>query len=129
MSHEVFVDAEPTRSLVLDIEIENLLRTLETIEPGWAGAETVGPSPGVVADMRRVFASIPANIMVPDCEVDPDDGSVCLRWDVGDNRLSLTFCGHGSVTGYLCGIQVPARKYQTDDPILIASLAVIPSKD
>jgi hypothetical protein len=35
----------------------------------------------------------------PDVEIDPDDGSVVLRWFKGSESFSLTFLGKGNVAG------------------------------
>jgi len=79
-----------------------ILRNLGRLTDGWAGDDTVAPSHGVIKDFQAASIAFPPLVSLPEIEVDPDDGSVVLRWITAEGKetFSLTFVGNGSVTGY-----------------------------
>jgi len=99
------------QNFVLKILLQNLGR----ISENWAGPETRGPSDSVIKDLKLALGSLPAGSKMPETEVDPDDGTVVLRWaDISnDATFSLTFVGCGEVTGFLLE-QSPCPAWKLD---------------
>lgn len=103
---------------------ENLVRELGRLVSGWDGPDSVAPSERVLLDIQQVAASFPSTTRAPEAEVDPDDGTVILRWlNEGATRsFSLTFMGKGSVTGFYSAENSaePAWKFNVSDAIRLA---------
>ncbi len=93
-----------------------LLAELLRLRDGWAGEDSVKPKAAAIRDIFTTTLWMPANTSLPETEVDPDDGSVVLRW-VGADALSfsLTFLGRGEVTGFLS--TAPAWKLKVSDSV------------
>ncbi|MBP1849708.1 hypothetical protein [Rhizobium halophytocola] len=81
---------------------QNLTKELARLQVGWAGPDTVPPPDAVIQDILHVASCLPSNVSQPEAEVDPDDGSVVLRWldKAGTGSFTLTFLGKGYVTGF-----------------------------
>lgn len=80
-----------------------IARDLGRLQAGWAGEGSVAPSTETIRDFFRVATLLPADTREPEAEVDPDDGSVTLRWlsEGATESFSLTFFGRGEVIGFL----------------------------
>lgn len=101
-----------------------LVRELARLTVGWAGPGTVPPSDRVIHDILHVASCLPSGISLPEAEVDPDDGSVVLRWFSSDmsQSFSLTFLGRGEVTGFLSSPPAtPAWKNKVLDAVNLTS--------
>ncbi|MBX5181678.1 hypothetical protein HJB88_03325 [Rhizobium sp. NZLR5] len=94
---------------------------LGRLRAGWAGEGTIAPGTKLILDIQNVAASFPAETSMPEIEVDPDDGSVILRWMSldADCSLSLTFLGKREVTVFYSSPErsLNARKYLVTDAI------------
>lgn len=112
-SHRVMAGSTQTAGIGVHIG-QDLSRLVE----GWAGEGSVAPSDEVIRDLLSVLTLLPPEVVEPDTEVDPDDGSVVLRWLNADATasFSLTFFGKGEVSGYLSSAsRMPAWKYRVSD--------------
>jgi hypothetical protein len=58
-------------------------------------------SSAVMSDITAVISNVVVPFPLPEAEIDEDDHSVILRWTLDERSVSLTFLGHGFVTGYL----------------------------
>lgn len=97
---------------------QSIVRELSRLTAGWAGEGSVAPSNAVLRDMLTVTALLPVDTAEPETEVDPDDGSVVLRWLNADatSSFSLTFLGKGEVGGFLSSpVGLPAWKIRISD--------------
>ncbi|MGR9224035.1 hypothetical protein [Rhizobium leguminosarum] len=98
---------------------QTIAMELGRLNTGWAGDGTVAPGTKLVLDIQNAAASFPAEASMPEVEVDPDDGSVILRWITSnaERSLSLTFLGKGEVTVFFSSPErtTPARKYEVTD--------------
>ncbi|NTG09279.1 hypothetical protein [Rhizobium rhizogenes] len=103
---------------------ENLVRELGRLVNGWDGPESIAPSERVLLDIQQVAASLPSKTRAPEAEVDPDDGTVILRWlnEDASRSFSLTFMGRGNVTGFYSAENSPepAWKFSASDAIRLA---------
>jgi hypothetical protein len=77
---------------------DEIITAIGALEDGWSGEQSKAPSPSVSADIVVALAGM-AFAKEPDVEVDPDDGSVILRWLKASESFSLTFLGKGNVAG------------------------------
>ena len=103
---------------------EEIIRELGRLTPGWAGENSVPPPDSVLRDVLTVTTLLPAEVIEPETEVDPDDGSVILRWMNEDSTssFSLTFLGRGEVGGFLSSHPtVPAWKIRISETAHITS--------
>jgi hypothetical protein len=97
---------------------EEIIRELGRLTPGWAGAGSVAPSHAVLRDVLTVTTLLPTETVEPETEVDPDDGSVILRWlnDDCTESFSLSFLGRGEVGGFLStSPQTPAWRLRVSE--------------
>ncbi|WP_313602469.1 hypothetical protein [Rhizobium sp.] len=98
--------------------VVQIVHDLSRLVDGWAGTDSVAPSYPVLLDLLSVSSLIPASIVEPETEVDPDDGSVILRWfnEDASESFSLTFLGKGEVAGYLSSNErLPAWKLKVSE--------------
>ncbi|TBB25193.1 hypothetical protein ELH51_27315 [Rhizobium ruizarguesonis] len=104
--------------------IDVVVRELGRVEPGWAGEDSVAPSTRVLRDIRSVSVCLPQFIKMPEVEIEPDDGSVILRWtdDAATASFSLSFHGKGEVIGFLSATNdaKPAWKCKVDSFSVLA---------
>lgn len=103
---------------------QKVVRELGRLKNGWSGAGSVAPSDNILRDIQLVASSVPSLTRAPDVEVDPEDGSVVLRWmEAGASRsFSLTFVGQGWVTGFYSAddTSAPAWRLRASDSIRLA---------
>lgn len=101
-----------------------IAQDLSRLQNGWAGEGSVPPTPAAIRDLLSVVMLLPTVISEPETEVDPDDGSVVLRWanEESSETFSLTFFGKGEVAGYLSSsAKMPAWKVRVTDGSQITS--------
>lgn len=103
---------------------QKVVRELGRLTDGWAGPDSVAPSANILRDIQLVASSLPSSTRTPDAEVDPDDGSVVLRWmqEGALRSFSLTFVGQGGVTGFYSADDSsdPAWRLKASDSIRLA---------
>ncbi len=103
---------------------QKLVRELGRLTNGWSGPDSIAPSANVLRDIQLVSSSLPSFTRTPEAEVDPDDGSVVLRWIDGDasRSFTLTFVGQGGVTGFYSAddSSTPAWRLKASDSIRLA---------
>ncbi|MBY3066217.1 hypothetical protein HFO74_22820 [Rhizobium laguerreae] len=103
---------------------QKVVRELGRLKNGWAGLDSVAPSGNILRDIQLVASSLPSSTRSPDVEVDPDDGSVVLRWmqQAALRSFSLTFVGEGWVTGFYSAddSSAPAWRLKASDSIRLA---------
>ncbi|TBD68308.1 hypothetical protein ELH16_08570 [Rhizobium ruizarguesonis] len=103
---------------------QKVVRELGRLKNGWAGSGSVAPSANILRDIQLVASSLPSSTRSPDVEVDPDDGSVVLRWmqEGALRSFSLTFVGQGRVTGFYSAddSSAPAWRLKASDSIRLA---------
>lgn len=98
----------------------NAVRNLGRLRDGWAGPDSHAPSTTTINDIVLVLfttVSIIRNVE-PDVEVDPDTGSVSLRWYDAErnNSLTISFFGAGKVIATHSSLEAPglgAREFST----------------
>lgn len=103
---------------------EEIARELSRLKRGWAGDESEAPSEAILSDLIKVTALLPADVLEPETEVDPDDGTVILRWidETTKSSFSLTFLGRGEVGGFLLSpTQTPAWRLKISEAAQITA--------
>lgn len=88
---------------------DRVVAELEKLSDGWAGEGSLAPTPATIQDVDLVLSALPASSIMPDIEVDDDDGVVTLRWMTTQQTKScaLVFRGDGRVTGVFSTIDPP----------------------
>jgi hypothetical protein len=97
------------------VKADDITSVLAEMKDGWFGALSKAPLASVRQDIASALVGI-SFVFDPDIEVDPDDGSVILRWVNGSESFSLTFLGQGNVGGcYLPSAHPAAWKVPVGD--------------
>lgn len=88
---------------------DSVTMELARLKDGWDGAGSISPNTRIKADVQAVLEAMPSRVSMPEMEVEPDDGTVALRWISPDLQasFSLVFRGDGKVTGVLSKINPP----------------------
>jgi hypothetical protein len=97
--------ARPKGTLQADAPFEKLLSEVERLKDHWAGPDSVAPPKEVVRDLRAFLSQLEPKTRVPEVDVDTDDGSVTLRWPVGNSVFSCVLSGKGAVTGVFSSLK------------------------
>ncbi|MFS8115184.1 hypothetical protein QD460_25960 [Rhizobium jaguaris] len=123
-SHSSFSAREPDKIEFLDNyraarpTVEVVVRELGRVKAGWAGEGSVAPSTKVLRDIRSASVCLPQFVKMPEVEIEPDDGSVVLRWmdEAAIASFSLSFHGKSEVIGFLSTTEnsTPAWKCRVD---------------
>lgn len=93
-----------------------VIRDISRLKDGWDGLGSRAPSTSIKDDVSKVANFFPINSAEPSVEIDPEDGTVVLRWAKPLAKFSLTFVGTRSVTGFLLDAEnKPAWKVGVSD--------------
>lgn len=79
--------------------VEEGVREIGRLKDGWAGAETIAPSPKALVDMQVLASTLPLGTRAPEIEIDPSDGEIKLAWRSSKEprSIALTLMGDQTV--------------------------------
>ena len=79
------------------VELRERLEGFTRLPEGWAGDDTIPPSPQTVAYVNRLLSALPDGIMLPYATAS-EEGEIGLTWFNGDNRFDAIAAPDGYLT-------------------------------
>ncbi|RYZ82453.1 MAG: hypothetical protein EOP06_21635 [Proteobacteria bacterium] len=80
---------------------ERIVADLGRLKDGWAGPGSKAPKATVIRDIERIFSAFENDTSLPNVEVDGEDGTAVMYWQIDRNAFSLMINGDGKISGVL----------------------------
>jgi hypothetical protein len=82
-------------------ERERAIADLGRLRDDWAGPGSKSPKASVIRNVEQIFSAFDNDTSTPNIEVDGEDGSATVYWQIGREAFSLMIGGEGKITGVL----------------------------
>jgi hypothetical protein len=101
-----------------------IVESLEELQDGWAGEDSIRPIPGIVDAIGQVALCLPASTRMPEVDVDSSSGTVSLNWwdRAEENCFSLVFPSETIVIGITSKMEHRPQswRHEVSDEAIIA---------